>query len=241
MKPRWLWVGSIAAAALVWFASPELHWPARLFVALLLGPMPVAFMMQALGLDTVPRPLPKMPLYFGTIIGLWVLALLTVGVAVQSGFRFRLLGLHLINPALLLLWTLAGVLGAAAVVLLFKALGHQDSELMQEIVPVTIREKTVFVILSITAGVCEELTFRGFLVAALLVATGSVVLAVLLSSVVFGLMHAHQGTGGALRAACLGMVLCVPLLLTGSVYPSMAAHALADIAGGLWLARWLIR
>ncbi len=40
---------------------------------------------------------------------------------------------------------------------------------------------------------------------------------------------------GALRAAALGALLALPLLLTGSLLPSMIAHAGIDILAGLWL------
>lgn len=241
MRGGWLWLGGIGAAALVWAAAPELPWPARVFTAILLGPAPVGFVMQAGSIDMLPRPLPKMPLYLGTIAGLWLLAALAILAAMRSSIPARLIGLYLPNVSALVLWTAFGLLAAAAVVMVFKALGYRDPAVMHDIIPVTLREQAVFVALSVSAGICEELTFRGFLLTALMVATGSTVLAVLLSSVVFGLMHAHQGAGGALRAAGLGAVLCVPVLLTGSLYPSMAAHALTDIAGGLWLARWLLR
>jgi membrane protease YdiL (CAAX protease family) len=241
MKAGALWIGGIAAGALVWAVAPELHWPARLLMALLLGPAPVVFLMQAGGLDDLPRPLPRIQVYIATIVGLWILAFVTVAAAAWSHFTARLIGLHPLPAGLFLLWTLVATLAAAAVVAAFKGFGHRDVDVMIEIVPQTALEKVVFVLLSITAGICEELTFRGFLLTGLIVATGSTGLAVLLSSFVFGLMHAHQGAGGALRAAALGAVLCVPVLLTGSLYPAMAAHALADVAGGLWLARWLLR
>jgi hypothetical protein len=37
------------------------------------------------------------------------------------------------------------------------------------------------------------------------------------------------------------LVLTVPLLVTGSLYPGIAAHAIVDAGAGLWLARWLLR
>jgi uncharacterized protein len=117
----------------------------------------------------------------------------------------------------------------------------RETAIMHEIIPVTKLEKLVFCGLSVSAGICEELAFRGFLLLAVTVASGSVAAGVLLSSIAFGLLHAHQNAAGAARAALLGAALCIPLLITGSIYPSMTAHALIDIAGGLWLGKWMLK
>jgi membrane protease YdiL (CAAX protease family) len=241
MRLRTIWLGAALAGVLVWFASPELRWPARLLTAVLLGPAPVAFMLQGRAAESLPRPLPRIAIYTGTIIGLWLLGLTALGVALISGFTPRMLGLVPLPASQLVIWTLVGSLAAGLVVGAFKVSGFRDTGIMRDIVPVTAREKAVFTALSITAGICEELTFRGFLLLALGAATGSLAAGVALSSLAFGVLHAHQHAGGATRAALLGAVLAAPLIVTGSVYPSMAAHAIVDIVGGLWVARWLFR
>jgi uncharacterized protein len=63
--------------------------------------------------------------------------------------------------------------------------------------------------------------------------------AVLVSIGVFAASHAYQGWIGVLRVALLGVVLTAPFLLTGSVYPSIIAHAALDILAGLVFAEWL--
>jgi hypothetical protein len=241
MRLRFVWLGAAAAGILVWMASPELRWPARALTALLLGPAPIAFMLQASAADTFPRPLPRVPIYWGTMLGLWILGLLALGAGALSGFTARLMGLTPLHADQFLVWTGFGILASAAIVALFKAFGFRDTALMREIVPVTPREKVLFIGLSVSAGVCEEMAFRGFLLPALMVATGSLAGGVVLSSLAFGVLHAHQRAGGAVRAALLGAVLSVPLIVTGSVFASMAAHAIVDIVGGLWLARWLFK
>lgn len=236
-----MWLGAAAAGILVWVASPELRWPARALTAILLGPAPIALMLQANAANTLPRPLPRVPIYLGTTLGLWALGLLALGAGALSGFTTRLMGLTPLHTDQFVVWTGFGMLASAAIVALFRAFGFRDSAIMREIVPITPGEKGLFIGLSVSAGVCEELTFRGFLLPALMVATGSLAGGVLLSSLAFGLLHAHQRAGGAMRAALLGAVLSVPLIVTGSVFASMAAHAIVDIVGGLWLARWIFR
>jgi membrane protease YdiL (CAAX protease family) len=236
----WL-LGGLGVALVVWFAAGELPWAARLWCATLLGPATVGFFYQAANLETLPAPLPRIPVYLGTIIGLTVLGCVSVLAAYSSHFPARSLGLYLIDARAFGLWFAFVVLAATAVTLAFKGIGFRDSRIMQEITPVTVGEKLVFVGVSLSAGIFEEVTFRSFLIPALVVASGSRVWAVLLSCAAFGLMHAHQQAGGALRAAVLGLVLAVPFVLTGSVLPGMAAHVVIDLVGGLWLARWLLR
>lgn len=241
MKPRAIWLSAVMAGALVWVASPELRWPARLFAALLLGPAPIAFMFQAHAADAIARPIPRNTVYLGSMIGLWLLGFAALSAGLLSGFTPALMGF--VNPGAgsALAWTAALLVAAAAVVAAFKWAGAQESAIMREIVPVTVKEKLVFCALALSAGVCEEIAFRGFLIPALDFATGSTIAAVVLSSAAFGVLHAHQHASGALRATVLGAVLAVPFAVTGSVYPSMAAHTVIDVVGGLWLARWLIR
>ncbi|HET9441008.1 MAG TPA: CPBP family intramembrane glutamic endopeptidase, partial [Longimicrobiales bacterium] len=161
--------------------------------------------------------------------------------ASESGFNPRLLGVATMPWPAFWLWLVFGLAGVGALVLGFKAFGIAESPLLQHLVPETRAEKLLYVGVSATAGICEELVFRGFLIAALTVATGSLTFATLLAAGAFGIAHAHQAAAGALRATLLALVLSVPLLLSGSLYPGIAAHAIVDLSAGLWLSRWLLR
>ena len=92
-------------------------------------------------------------------------------------------------------------------------------------------EMSAFVALCFTAGICEEILFRGYLVWFLIPRTG-VALALILSSLSFGLIHAYQGARGILRTGILGLTLALVYRLTGSLAAPMIAHALVDLAGG---------
>lgn len=182
-----------------------------------------------------------MQIYAGSMIGLAIIGIVAYAAGYFSGFTLRDFGLIRISARELVAWTFTATLAAAIIVAAFKAGGLREADIMREITPESAGEKLVFCGLSLSAGVFEEIAFRGFLMTAVAVASGSVVAGVILSSLAFGLLHTHQHAAGALRAALLGAALCVPLIVTGSIYPSMAAHTLIDIAGGLWLARWLIK
>jgi uncharacterized protein len=238
---RSAWIAGLAAAALVWITAPELPWPARTLTAFLLGPAPVGFMLQAQLTETLPQPFLRLPIYAGSLLVLWTLGGLSFVVALASGFSLGDIGLAPIHLAQFVPWTAAMMAAGAAVVVAFRAAGLRESPIMRDLIPHTPSEKVGFALLSVSAGICEEVAFRGLLLAALTIATGSPFTALAVSSIVFGVMHSHQNPGGAARAAVLGAVLAVPLLVTGSLLPSIAAHALIDLAGGLWLHRWLLR
>ncbi|MEE4245760.1 MAG: type II CAAX endopeptidase family protein [Kangiellaceae bacterium] len=85
---------------------------------------------------------------------------------------------------------------------------------------------------SVSAGICEELLFRGFVLS--LADDLSMSLGLLLvSSVLFGLCHLYQGWGNVLRTGVVGMVLGVIYLLTDSLWVPIALHILVDAYGGV--------
>jgi uncharacterized protein len=96
-----------------------------------------------------------------------------------------------------------------------------------------------FVALSITAGFCEELLYRGYLpwiVAPWLGRAPAMCVVVL----IFGFSHIYQGWKGAIKATLAGGVLVAIVLSTGSLIPAMIVHALVDIGGGT-VGYWLLR
>jgi membrane protease YdiL (CAAX protease family) len=88
-----------------------------------------------------------------------------------------------------------------------------------------------FIALSVTAGVCEELLYRGFLVWAMRPRTG-LWAAAAISVALFGVAHAYQGAKGIVRTAAVGALFGALALLTGSLAAGIASHALIDILGG---------
>lgn len=229
----------VAAVSIVaWAAAGELAWPARAFLAVLVGPLPALAVVQARALAEAP-PIPRVAIYLNSMISLWILAGLCLAAALTSGFTRRLLGLTLIDTRSTMWWTLLCLAAAAAIYIAGKLLRIREHPLLERVLPVTTREKLWFIPLSITAGVCEELVFRGFAIAALTAATGNDWFGAVTAAGLFGVLHAYQGSVGIARTAALGFVLSMPLLLTGSLLPAMIAHTLIDVAGGWFGRRWI--
>lgn len=242
MTPRTALLGlATVSTALVWVAAEELRWPARALTCFLLVPLPALLLLQLRQLPDLST-LPRLPIYASSAIAQWVLAALTAALAWASGISRYSLGLA--PPAdwgTQLLWALAITVAALAINLAGHRLGARESVVLAHLLPRTRAEKAGFLGLSITAGLCEELVFRGFLVTALYTAAGSLSIALLVSAVAFGVVHAYQEPRGVARAAVLGLLLSIPFVTTGSLAASIMAHTAIDIIGGLWLGPRLLR
>jgi len=96
-----------------------------------------------------------------------------------------------------------------------------------------------FLALSATAGVCEELLYRGYLTWFLSpwLGVGGAFAAVV---ALFGIGHAYQGRRGAVRATVAGAVMSAVVLLTGWLLPAMIIHAMVDASSGT-AGYWLLR
>lgn len=98
--------------------------------------------------------------------------------------------------------------------------------------PVDRREAAWFIgPVSISAGICEELLFRAYLIPWLDQAL-PIWAAVLLSSALFGLLHAYQGPAGMVRTAAVGLVLALIFLATGSLLVPILLHIVVDAYAG---------
>jgi membrane protease YdiL (CAAX protease family) len=99
------------------------------------------------------------------------------------------------------------------------------------IIPRTRTELRSFVVLSVTAGICEELLFRGYAMWVFRPALG-LWGAAIASVVLFGIGHAYQGRKGAVRATVVGALATALAIGFGSIIPGMIMHAIVDIGGG---------
>src|SRR5262245_30250578 len=99
------------------------------------------------------------------------------------------------------------------------------------LLPRTRLEHRWFIAVSLAAGVCEELIYRGYLVWILSrhVDTAVAVVAVV---ALFGVGHAYQGRKGCTRATLAGAVMGGIVLATGWLVPAMIVHAVIDATSG---------
>jgi uncharacterized protein len=99
------------------------------------------------------------------------------------------------------------------------------------LLPTTTRERQVFASLAVTAGICEEILFRGFGIAYArwLWPGASHVDLIVVTSVAFGVAHLYQGARGVLLTGIVGAVFASITLSSGTLLPAMLLHALLDL------------
>lgn len=97
--------------------------------------------------------------------------------------------------------------------------------------PRTPREQILFALVSISAGICEEIIYRGFLLRYLHSDPWGLSLgwSLLASAAIFGLAHAGQGAKGMLGTGLIGLVLGWLYLASGSLLIPIIVHALIDL------------
>ncbi len=84
---------------------------------------------------------------------------------------------------------------------------------------------------STSAGICEEIIFRGFLLGSLLELLGMPV-AILLSSLAFGLPHIYQGASGVIKTFLLGVLFACVYWVSESLLLAIVLHIIIDFYSG---------
>ena len=169
----------------------------------------------------------------------------TAGLALlwwMAGRNVGALGLGFEDTSGAWLAVIVAVLGTAAMAVQVLAV-RSSASLRQQVLsqlesvvsmtPHTRRELGWFAAVSVTAGICEELLYRGFLFWWLGAEMGlGTVGAAVISTVAFGLAHAYQGWGGVFKTGIIGGAMMGLRLLAGSIWPGVVLHAVVDLLGG---------
>ncbi len=114
-----------------------------------------------------------------------------------------------------------------------RRLGIEETPFLKQILPRSRMEKAVFALLALIAGFGEEIAYRGYAIGTLTLITGSMPVAVVVSSAAFGVLHTYQGWIGIVRTGLLGTVLAGVFLISDSIWPAIAVHASLDLWAGL--------
>ncbi|HMB70786.1 MAG TPA: CPBP family intramembrane glutamic endopeptidase [bacterium] len=178
--------------------------------------------------------------YRRTAASQWVLCLAGVALWIAGGRSLEELGF--VAPAGRGFWAALAVAAAAAAALQVQLLSVRGSDASRREVrsqlggslvflPRTPRDGAAFVLVSITAGVCEEILFRGWLMGWLVPRAG-LPAAFGLGVLLFALAHSYGGRALALRAGAMGVVLTALFVLSGSLWVPIALHVFVDANAG---------
>ena len=199
-------------------------------------------------LHLAPYPTPtrsKMGIYSLTASTEWILVLITIVVSRRHGLSPADLGLTIPSTAVTLVTTCAGLLALTALTaantreIARATLDELEGAVRRarRFVPVGHVETTAFIGVALTAGFCEELLYRGWLVSFLGAGLGSIWAGVGAGGVVFGLAHGYQGRKGILATGILGIIFGALFAAVRSLVPGMLLHAGIDIVNGVLAGR----
>src|SRR5580698_2290458 len=182
---------------------------------------------------------PNRILFYGvTVLYEWLLFVLVVAAVRRSGASvITVLGDHWHSVRQVLrdfgiaagFWIVAAMLlWIFGLLLRTAALGRNVSMLPQRGI-----ELTLWIVLSVTAGICEETIFRGYLQRQFMALTKSAPAGILLSAAAFGVAHAYQGFRMVVLIDLYGAMFGILAYWRGSIRPGMIAHAWQDSLNGV--------
>lgn len=228
-------------------------WPAVGLAILVAVIYPLVGLWRYKKIERLPDPLPsglRVRFYRNVIMSQWTLVALAAWVLARGGRGFRDLGESLGPEIMLTLGVcaalVAGFAGLSTLTLRQLARARSDelpshARRAGRILPRTNAERAWFVGVAFTAGVCEEILYRGYLPWFFAGLLGHLLLGFALATLAFGLGHAYQGRGGVIVTAVLGTFLSGIVILTGSLVPGQLLHGVIDLVNGTALGMAMVR
>jgi membrane protease YdiL (CAAX protease family) len=183
----------------------------------------------------------KLVLYGSTIAGQWVVTALVMWRALARGLSAGALGLADYGGVR----TIVESVGLAALIgcvhwLNLRRVGKSPAKasermraLAQRILPANSVEMPPYFALAVTAGVCEEFLYRGFAMGALARVGIPGWAVVILTAILFSLVHIYQGRGGILGTFVMGVLFGIVRLAYDTLIPVMMMHTAVDLVAGI--------
>jgi membrane protease YdiL (CAAX protease family) len=181
------------------------------------------------------------PLYISTLVFEWALVgYVWLGIRRRSRMRDLVSGhwsrLADVGRDLVIAILFWGVFEATAWLMGF-LLGPDTAKAISILLPQGALEMALWVLVSVSAGFCEEAVFRGYLQRQFHALSRSALIAVLAQAVVFGISHGYQGPKQVVTITVLGLIYGLLAWWRRSLRPGMLAHAWSDVFGGLLSSR----
>jgi membrane protease YdiL (CAAX protease family) len=174
--------------------------------------------------------------YASAALSLMILSAVAFGVAWWQQIPAQDLGWKVGAAGPAFVWaagvTAAGLLLTWLLVRIGAWLDLSESPLTFALMPRSGREVRAFLVMVGIAAVGEEYLFRGFAWQVLSDPLGAWPAAIL-TSISFGLSHGYQRAVGVVRASVLGLLLTLPVMWTGSLFPAIVAHFWINAAIGI--------
>ena len=112
---------------------------------------------------------------------------------------------------------------------------EQTIRALGSLAPHSYLEAAFFVVLSVAAGLFEEIIFRGYFQRQFHELARSAIVGIVGSGIIFGLAHGYQGWRNMIVIAVFGIFFSILAYLRKSLRPGMMAHAFQDSLAGIAL------
>jgi membrane protease YdiL (CAAX protease family) len=134
----------------------------------------------------------------------------------------------------ILQWVVFWAASAAFVRAWTRFIGADHASSVRSLLPVRGHEVVLWILLSVSAGICEEVVFRGYFQRQFAAFAKSNWLGVLLQATLFGVAHGYQGVASCILIVMFGLIYGATAMWRKSLRSGMIAHAATDILGGLF-------
>ena len=190
----------------------------------------------------------RMAMYVPTIIAEWLMVAYVMWGMRKTGTRVReVIGGRWESPEDFLLDFALAIGTYIFLAILFAVLGgialrfgwinenflHEAKRQIDPLLPESGSDIAVWTVLCASAGFCEELIFRGYLLRQFGALLGAMWLGVAAQALVFGLAHGYEGWQRMVLIAVEGVVLAAVALWRKSLRPGMGAHFTQDFVSGM--------
>ncbi len=183
----------------------------------------------------------KLRIYACIILSEWVFVAALIWITNRHALTFVDIGEHAGNARLTIAVTLALLIVIAFMAnfnvrqLRRSAREKLEAEIgaIRHFLPESKPEIAVFVLIALTAGICEELLYRGWLQNLIAAGTGSIWAGLILGAVIFGAGHAYQGKSGMIQTGIIGLIFGGVFLLTGGLVAGQILHVSIDAVNGI--------
>lgn len=184
----------------------------------------------------------KKHLYYSNGLLLWIGALLVTTSWVLTPKSFTLLGIawpkidNRIWMYSAILLAIYAIDTAVNVYHHYKNTEEEDEKGMEVVLPHTWMEYLHFCFLAVSAGVCEEIVYRGFLInyfkEVLPTSPYALQLAILIPAVLFSLAHLYQGWFNVIKIFSISILFSNIFIYSESLLIVVLIHVLVDLISG---------
>ena len=227
--------------------QPENHavapaWHTVLLVLIMLGLSGLSAYSQ--GLPSVGRARNQIARYVTSIVMEWlILGFIWFGLRLRKQHMRVLLGENWGGARQILRDLGIAVLFLIISNLVLKLISHllkaAPNAAIIGLLPHTPSEIAVFSLLTVTAGICEEMIFRGYLQRQFSVFFRSTAAGVAVQAIMFGASHGYQGPKFMLIIVVYGVLFGLLAQSRRSLRPGMFAHFLQDLTIGIAAGRFM--